>query len=68
MCLEREKIQGKTVHTRAYAIYNRPHPQHVPCGHMALHPTAAYMVLQLITMSTMFHIPTPTLWLLGIHR
>jgi hypothetical protein len=40
---EGEKFKVKTVHTRASAIYyNRPHPQHVPCGHMAFHPTAAY--------------------------
>jgi hypothetical protein len=39
---EEKKFKVKTVHTRAYAIYNRPHPQHVLCGHMALHPTAAY--------------------------
>jgi hypothetical protein len=39
---EEKKFKVKTVHTRASAIYNRPHPQHVPCGHMAFHPTAAY--------------------------
>jgi hypothetical protein len=38
---EEKKFKVKTVHICAYAIFTRP-PQHVPCGHMTLHPTAAY--------------------------